>query len=143
MSKGDLLVERGAQRLQELADRASARGDGIGEWLSDELRTDAAFLRKLKPSLVAARAKGESPSSGMPSNDVPTNEGPTSNGATSEEPAEPPTMAPPPPPPGPKAKKRPRRPGGPSPLVIVGAALVAGIMLAKIVDWRGHAHPRD
>jgi hypothetical protein len=28
-------------------------------------------------------------------------------------------------------------------MIIVGAALVAGIVLAKVVDWRGHAHPRD
>jgi len=28
-------------------------------------------------------------------------------------------------------------------VLIVGAALVAGIVLAKVVDWRGHAHPRD
>jgi hypothetical protein len=126
MSKGDLLVERGARWLQGQADRAAARGDGIGEWLSDELRNDAAFLRKLKPSLVAARAKGDA----------------TTNGA----PAEPP---PPPPPqsqsqPTPKAKKKPRRSGGgPPALAIVGAAFVAGIVLAKVVDWRGHAHPRD
>jgi hypothetical protein len=43
MSKGDLLVERGAARLQAFADRAAARGDGVGEWLSEELRNDAAF----------------------------------------------------------------------------------------------------
>jgi hypothetical protein len=128
MSKGDLLVERGARWLQGQADRAAARGDGIGEWLSDELRNDAAFLRKLKPSLVAARAKGAA-----------------SNGA----PAEPNEPPPPPPPPAarqpkPKAKKKPGRSGGgPPALAIVGAALVAGIVLAKVVDWRGHAHPRD
>jgi hypothetical protein len=129
MSKGDLLVEKGARRLQELADKAAARGDGVGTWLSDELRTDAAFLRKLKPSLVAARAKGNAP--------------------TNQEPAAPP---PPPPPPAPAAspqpkpkqkKKRKSGRGGPPPIVIVGAAFVAGIVLAKLVDWRGHAHPRD
>jgi hypothetical protein len=127
VSKGDLLVERGARRLQELADKAASRGDGVGTWLSEELRTDAAFLRKLKPSLVKARAKGE----------APTNQ---------EPPAAP---APPPPPPPspkqskPKAKKKSSKRGGPPPIVIVGAALVAGIVLAKVVDWRGHAHPRD
>jgi len=128
VTKGDLLVERGARHLQALADRAAARGDGVGEWLSEELRTDAAFLRKLKPSLMAARAKG----------DVPRNQAPDST--------------PPPPPSGPqlgsrpkpkKEKKLKKRGGGPSPVVIVGAALVAGIVLAKVIDWRGHAHPRD
>lgn len=142
---GDLLVERGAQRLQELADKAAARGDGIGTWLSEELRTDAAFLRKLKPSLVKARAKGETPRhDGAPPAD-------TEASMTEPPPAQEPEPVVPPPPPAPpppaafkpkrqpKAKKR----GGPPPIVIVGAAFVAGIMLAKIVDWRGHAHPRD
>jgi hypothetical protein len=125
MSKGDLLVERGASRLQALADRAAARGDGVGEWLSDELRNDAAFLRRLKPSLIAARARG----------DAPTNQ--------------PPEAQTPPPPARskPKPKARPKRKsgggGGPAPLLVVGVALVAGVLLAKAVDWRGHAHPRD
>ena len=66
MNKGDVLVERGADRLQHLADRAAARGDGVGEWLSEELRNDAAFLRKLKPSLVKARAKGDAPTNQEP-----------------------------------------------------------------------------
>ena len=124
MTKGDLLVERGAERLQELADRAAARGDGVGEWLSEELRTDAAFLRKLKPSLVKARAKGKAP--------------------TNQEPEAPPPASPTGPPPKPKGKKKKRKGGnGPSPVLVVGAALVAGIVLAKVVDWRGHAHPRD
>lgn len=125
MTKGDLIVERGAQRLQELADRAAARGDGVGEWLSEELRTDAAFLRKLKPSLIVARARGEAPKDQEP--DAPP---PAPPSPTADRPASPP-----------KAKKR--RGGGPPPIVIVGAALAAGILLAKIVDWRGHAHPRD
>jgi hypothetical protein len=126
MTKGDLLVERGARRLQELADKAAARGDGVGEWLSEELRSDAAFLRKLKPSLVRARAKGQAP--------------------TGQEPVAPP---PPPPPPPEPAASEPTKPssgkkrGGPPPIVIVGAAVVAGIVLAKVIDWRGHAHPRD
>ena len=28
-------------------------------------------------------------------------------------------------------------------LPLVGAAFGAGVVLAKIIDWRGHAHPRD
>ena len=62
MTKADLLVERGAARLQQFARQAAGRGDGIGEWLSEELQADAAFLRKLKPSLIKARAQGENPS---------------------------------------------------------------------------------
>jgi hypothetical protein len=118
---GDQLVERGAGRLQALADRAAARGDGVGEWLSKELRADAVFLRKLKPSLIAARARGEAPTNQQPE-------------------------APPPPAPSqPLQSSPPKRKGGggPAPLLVVGAALVTGILIAKVIDWRGHAHPRD
>jgi hypothetical protein len=122
MSKGDLLVERGAARLQAFADRAAARGDGVGEWLSEELRNDAAFLRKLKPSLVKARAKGNAPANPEP---PPAPTGPQLGSR-------------------PKPKKKRKKGGkGPAPVLVVGAALVAGIVLAKVVDWRGHAHPRD
>jgi hypothetical protein len=120
MSKADLIVERGATRLQQLARKAAQRGDGIGEWLAEELNEDAVFLRKLKPSLIAARARGERPAT----------------------PAAPPTPAP-----SraekPKKEKKKRGSGGPSPILIVGAAFAAGILIAKVVDWRGHAHPRD
>jgi hypothetical protein len=124
MTKADLLVERGATRLQQLARKAAQRGDGIGEWLAEELNEDAAFLRRLKPSLIAARARGERPAS-------------------------PPTPPAPSPPPEassakPRKKKEKKRSGGgPSPVLIVGAAFAAGILIAKVVDWRGHAHPRD
>jgi len=163
VSKGDVLVERGAARLQELADRAAARGDGIGEWLSEELRNDAAFLRKLKPSLVKARAQGNSHGSPQPEQPPPPAPPPAAETPPAEtRPAEaPPAVAPPaeaPPartPPTktqpmaarPKPKLKAMKPkskrGGPPPVVIVGAALVAGILLAKFVDWRGHAHPKD
>jgi hypothetical protein len=144
VTKGDQLVERGATRLQELADRAAARGDGIGEWLSEELRNDAAFLRKLKPSLVKARAKGDGPTNETPAN--PAREAPPPAPPAPDTPVaeSQPTEVRAAPPPKPKAKNEPKkRRGGPPPVLIVGAALVAGIMLAKIVDWRGHAHPRD
>ena len=150
MTKGDQLVERGATRLQELADRAAARGDGIGEWLSEELRNDAAFLRKLKPSLVKARAQNNS--TGSPEEAAPPESPPPAAAAQAEAPpvemhaAETEVAPPPPARPAPrkKAQKKPKdKRGGPPPVVIVGAALVAGVLLAKFVDWRGHAHPRD
>lgn len=123
MTKADHVVERGAQRLQELAGRAAARGDGVGEWLAEELANDAAFLRKLKPSLIKARARGQAP--------------------TNQEPGAPPPPAPSGPQLGKRPKKRKRGGQGPPPIVVVGAALVAGVLLAKVLDWRGHAHPRD
>ena len=126
MTKADLVVERSAQRLQRLADKAAARGDGVGEWLSEELRNDAAFLRKLKPSLIKARTKGQAAKSSEPE-------------------ATPPPSAPSSPQLGkrPKKKRRTGAKGGPPPIAIVGAAFVAGIVLAKVIDWRGHSHPRD
>jgi len=120
VTKADLVVERSAQRLQHLADKAAARGDGVGEWLSEELRNDAAFLRKLKPSLIKARAKS------------------TSNASQQ-------TEAPPSAPSGPQLgnrRKKKRRKGGkrgPPPIAIVGAAFVAGIVVAKAIDWRVRA----
>jgi hypothetical protein len=26
---------------------------------------------------------------------------------------------------------------------VIGVAFAAGVVLAKLIDWRGHAHPRD
>lgn len=119
-TKVDKVVDRAADRLREFADRAAAEG-GIAAKLAQPLAEDAAFLRKLKPSLIAARAKGQAPT------DQPAGSGaPTAPSA-------------------PQLGKRPKRKKGrgPSPFLVVGAALVAGIVLAKVIDWRGHAHPRD
>ncbi|MBD0291110.1 MAG: hypothetical protein ICV74_07630 [Thermoleophilia bacterium] len=118
MNRGDELVERGAERLQELAREMAARG-GVSEKLAHELAEDAAFLRKLKPSLIAARARGEVPTDGEPGPAAP--------------------LAPA----GPQHGKRPKAPGsGPNPFLVVGAALAIGFLLAKVIDWRGHAHPK-
>ena len=118
-TKADQLVDKGADRLQELADRAAASG-GVKAKLAGELADDAAFLRKLKPSLMVARARGE----------APTNQKPGKG-----------TVAPA----GPQLGKRtkPKDGSGPNPILVVAAALVIGIVIAKVIDWRGHAHPRD
>lgn len=111
--RGDALVERGAAKLQELSRDLAARG-GFGAQIAPELAGDAAFLRQLKPSLIAARIRGEAPTSARPA-----------SASTDPKPS------------------KPKTPGeGPNPLLVVAGALVVGIMLAKIVDWRGHAHPR-
>lgn len=121
MAAGDKIVEKGADRLDSLAEKAAADG-GVKAKLADELHEDAAFLRKLKPSLVVGRAKGELPKDA------------------------PPSSSPPPAPRGPQLGARPapkpRNGNGPNPFLVVGAALAAGIGLAKWIDWRGHAHPR-
>ena len=115
---GDRVVERGASFLEDLSQKARAKG-GFAAKFAPDLADDATFLRKLKPSLVAARIKGEAPTNGRPSSGV----------------------QPPAPKPEPKPKRKKR--SGPNPFVIAGAALVAGVFAAKLVDWRGHAHPRD
>lgn len=165
MSKGDQLIERGADRLEELSRKAAAKG-GFAAKLADELAEDAVFLRKLKPSLIAARARAQSKNeaASAPTNEqpavpmtepvaAPANEPvaaepppqavgstsrlePAGEAPTSEPAAQPEAPAAPPP-----HKKK--RSGGPNPFVVAGIALAAGILLAKVIDWRGHAHPRD
>lgn len=120
MTKGDQLIDRAADSLRRVSDRAAAQGGLTGK-LAQPLAEDAAFLRKLKPSLIAARAKGEAPTN------LPAGSG------TPAAPTKPQLGA--------RPKKQ--RAGGPSPFLIIGAALVAGVVLAKVIDWRGHAHPRD
>ena len=114
MTGGDAILERGAERLQELSDRAAATG-GPASRLAQPLAEDAVLLRRMKPSLIAARLKGEAP--------------------TDLEPGSGAVVAPP-------ALKAKRGRHGPSPLLVIGAALVAGVVLAKVLDWRSHAHPR-
>jgi hypothetical protein len=118
MTRGDLLIEKGASGLQRLSRRAAESG-GLTAKLAPELADDAAFLRKLKPSLIAARARGRAP--------------------TNQRPGETPVV-----PSGPQLEPdhKPRRRGGPNPWVVIGVAFAAGILVAKVIDWRGHAHPR-
>jgi hypothetical protein len=72
----------------------------------------------MKPSLIVARVKGEAPTDLVPGQNVVS-------------------------PTGPQLGKRPKRKGGPNPFVVIGIALAAGVAIAKLVDWRGHANPRD
>ena len=117
MTKGDALMERGAGKLQRLADRAAASG-GLAAKLAEPLADDAALFRRMKPSLIAARVKGEAPTDLEPGQNVVS-------------------------PTAPQLGKRPKMKSGPNPFLVLGIALAAGIGHAKLVDWRGHAHPRD
>jgi hypothetical protein len=123
MTTGDRQVERLADKLQQLADRSAAEG-GAKAKLAQPLADDAEFLRKLKPSLIKARAKGRAPTNQAPAQGVVAPSGPQLGKR-----------------PSPKAEKR--GGGGPNPWLVVGVCLAAGIVLAKWIDWRGHAHPRD
>jgi hypothetical protein len=116
----DQTVDRVADKLQDLANQMAGEG-GLKAKLAEPLAEDAELLRRMKPSLIKARVRGE----------VHTNQKPAK-----------PRLAPSSPQLG--ARPKPRRHGdGPNPWVVVGAALVAGIVVAKWIDWRGHAHPRD
>jgi hypothetical protein len=114
--KGDALVESGANKLDELSRKAAARG-GLAGKLADELADDASFLRKLKPSLIVARAKGEAAKDADP-------------GAPVRAPS------------GPQVGARPTGSSAKNPFAVAGAAFAVGALLAKVIDWRGHAHPR-
>ena len=114
--KGDAFVESGAQKLDELARKAAARG-GLAGKLADELADDASFLRKLKPSLIVARARGDAPKDAEPGTPVRA-----------------PTR--------PQLGRRPAASSTQNPFVVAGAAFAVGAVLAKAIDWRGHAHPR-
>src|SRR5207302_2471144 len=65
VNKADEKIERAADWLQQQAD-ASAGQPGLKGKLAQPLADDAEFLRKLKPSLIAARARGEAPTNQKP-----------------------------------------------------------------------------
>jgi len=114
MSALDSVADTLRRKSQELAGQG-----GIKDKLAAELADDADFIRKLKPELIKRRAKGQAPTDGRPAEARPA-------------------------PSGPQLGKRPKSPksGGPNPYLVVGAALVLGVAVAKWLDWRGHAHPR-
>jgi hypothetical protein len=115
----DQTVERAANKLQQLANQLAGEG-GLRSKLAQPLAEDADLIRKMKPSLIKPRANGEAPAAKPGQATVAPSR--AQRGAR------------------PKAGKK---SGGPSPWIVVGAALAAGIVLAKWIDWRGHAHPRD
>ena len=118
LTGADAKIDRAADKLQQAADRAAAEG-GLKAKLAPKLAEDADLVRKLKPSLIGARAKGEAPTNAKPGETVVAPSGPQLG-----------------------ERPKPAKAGGPNPFVVLGVALVAGILLAKVVDWRGHAHPR-
>ena len=118
MSTADNKVERAANKLQQLANEFAGEG-GLKAKLAEPLAEDADFIRKLKPSLIKARAKGDAPTNLKPGRAPIAPTGPQ------------------------LAKRKKPKGGGPSPFLVIGVALAAGIVLAKWIDWRGHAHPRD
>src|SRR3954454_9000947 len=110
-------LDSAADKLRAKSQQLAGQG-GVKDKVADLLAEDAAFLPKLKPELIKKRAKGEA--------------------ATDEKPTEVRQA-----PSGPQLGKRPRpksgaKGDGPNPFVVIGVALVAGIGLAKWLDWRGY-----
>jgi hypothetical protein len=93
--------------------REMTKADQTVESAADKLEE---FVREAQRS-GGVKAKGEAPTDG------PVRSAPSSG----PQPAQP----------TPKKKS-----GGLSPWVVIGAALAVGYVLAKVLDWRGHAHPR-
>jgi hypothetical protein len=118
MTRGDQTVERAADRLDEMAQHA-ARDNGVKAKLAEPLAEDAALLRGMRPSQIAARIRGRP--GGEPG-------------------AKQPLPAPEPEPPKRRSSKK--RRSGPSPILVAVGAFALGIVIAKVIDWRGHAHPR-
>ncbi|MDX6447775.1 MAG: hypothetical protein QOK32_95 [Gaiellaceae bacterium] len=123
MTALDQKVDQWADALQRRADKAAANG-GSTEKLAQLLADDAAFLRKLKPSLMRARLKGQAPTNQKPAEGTVAPSGPQLGDR-----------------PEPTGLDKPDK-GGPNPYLVVGAAFVVGVFVAKWIDWRGHAHPR-
>jgi hypothetical protein len=115
MTRGDQTVERAADKLDDLAQQA-ARDDGVKGKLAEPLAEDAALLRGMRPSQIAARARGGP--GGEPGARQPLPE------------------------PQPKPRGESMRRGGPSPILLAVGAFAVGLVIAKVIDWRGHAHPR-
>ena len=113
-TKADQVVDRAADHIQEMADKAAAEG-GVAAKLAQPLADDADFLRKLKPSLIKARAKGMAPKNQKPSHGHVRAAG---------------------------NSKRARK-GGPSPFLIIGIAFAVGIAVAKVIDWKNDADAGD
>jgi hypothetical protein len=106
-----------ADKAQAASRRLSGQG-GLKGKLANELAEDAAFIRKLKPELIKARATGRRPANAEPSTPQLDTE------------------------PIPEPKNPKPSGGGPNPFVVVGAALVLGFAVGKLIDWRSHVHPR-
>jgi hypothetical protein len=112
----DEAVDSAASKLDDFVRRARTEG-GAKAKIAEQFEGDPEFLRKLKPSLVTARLRGQA---GRP-----------------EEPPEPATQS------DGGAPKAPKQSGGgPNPFVVIGAAFLVGVLVAKVIDWRSHAHPR-
>src|SRR2546429_6293715 len=111
----DQTVEHTANKLQQLANQLAGEG-GLRSKLAQPLAEDADLIRKMKPSLIKARAKGEAPTNQKPGRPVVAPSSPQIGGSP------------------PKATTS----GGADPRSSVGAAPAARSVLA---EWNGRSRP--
>lgn len=122
MKAADQKVDQAADKVQELANRMAGEG-GTKAKLADPLAEDADLIRRMKPSLIKARIKGEAPTDQQPAETAVAPSAPQLGSR-------------------PKPKRKKGGHGGPNPWVVVGVALAFGIFIARWIDWRGAAYPR-
>ncbi|HET7046341.1 MAG TPA: hypothetical protein VFI37_15960 [Gaiellaceae bacterium] len=123
----DEKVERAADGLARLS-RAAARAGGVRAKLAEPLAEDSELLRQLKPSLIAARARGDGSIDGQPTE-------PRARIAEASQVEQRPR-------PQPRPRSGDGEGGGPNPLLVIGAALVLGMALAHVLAWLGERYPR-
>lgn len=126
MSRVDAALDAAADRLEAFVRDAERQG-GLKAKVGAAFAEDPEFLRRIKPRLVAARARGRP----APPSASARQAAPPASASNGNAPA-------PEPVPGPGRSGS----GGPSPWLVIGAAFAVGLLTAKIIDWRGHAHPR-
>ena len=131
--------EAAAEPAEPDPGRTVAGGSSLRARLAAETRVAAEDRRGRGRSRAGARAGGAGSSGAEPQAAAPE----PAAAAAEAPPVETPSVEEPPPAaPFSDAPPSPRRGDGPNPLVLIGIALVLGVLLAKIIDWRGHAHPR-
>jgi hypothetical protein len=101
---GDAILDKGADRLMELSERAATAG-GPAARLAEPLAQDAVRLRRMSSNIAAEHVQETGQTEAQ------------SNGRRSR-----------------------RR--GPSPFLFIGVAFVAGVVLAKMLEWRTDVEPR-
>jgi hypothetical protein len=116
-SRTDAAIDVAADRLETFV-RQSRRRGGLAATVANAFEGDAAFLRKLKPRLVAARVRHRAPADDHPGGAA---RAPDSPQLERQRPAEAPPGG-----------------GGPSPWLVLGAAFAVGVLTAKAIDWRNH-----
>ncbi|HET8606483.1 MAG TPA: hypothetical protein VFL66_05570 [Gaiellaceae bacterium] len=150
-----------ADRLETWAERLSRR-NGWRRKLAAELEEDAAFLRRLDPAAMRARLTAPPPADAPSSNDrggglrgrveaereearellarmKPRELAARATGPDESAEPDPDTAE------TQRIEREPASRGGDprQALLVLAVCFTLGVLLAKLVDWRGHAHPRS